>query len=111
MGNQKQKLILSNHFVERWRERIAQTKTNKIKEYGREYIVWLVKELYKNTASCKMYDYTQIPETWNKIIHSKHKIKYSVFFEYMNHIYIGKYDKNKSNEPVILLLTCYKKSL
>lgn len=100
-------VLVSNHFVDRYRERILDMNPAAWKLWDREYkhkLRLTLTEVINNKA--KKISWGELPDDVKEYHYKKYGDNSKVIFKYNNTVYIGAYVKNeKSHDECVLLLT------
>ena len=103
-------VLLSNHFIDRYRERILDINPTMWKLWDKEYkhkLRLTITEVLNNKA--KKISWGELPEDVKEYHYRKYGDNSKVIFKYNNVVYIGAYVKNdKSNDECVLLLTALR---
>lgn len=105
-------ILLSNHFINRYRERILDMNPAMWKIWNKDYKTKLratVSPILLNKA--QKTKWTEFPKELQEYYSKKYN-NYEILFKYSKTIYVGQYIKNnnayKSDEECVLLLTCLR---
>jgi hypothetical protein len=103
-------VLVSNHFVDRYRERILDMNPAMWKVWDREYKHKLRMTLTDVlNGKAKKIAWGELPEDVQEYHYKKYGDNSKVIFKYKNTVYIGSYVKNeKSHEECVLLLTALR---
>lgn len=103
-------ILLSNHFIDRYRERILDMNPVAWTHWDKEYkykLRTLLTEVINNKA--KKILWAELPDDVKEYHFRKYGDNSKVIFAYKNTVYIGAYVKNeKSDEECVLLLTALR---
>lgn len=103
-------VLLSNHFINRYRERILDINPAVWKLWDKEYkykLRMMLSDVLNNKA--KKVLWCELPEDILEYHYKKYGDNSKVIFKYNNAVYIGAYVKNeKSHEECVLLLTALR---
>lgn len=103
------KILLSNHFVERYRERMLDMAPSAYKLYTKDYKYKLGLTMSEVIPKADKILFKDIEKEKQDYLHKKYNKNNMVFFKRKNVIYCGAYIKNDfSNKETILLITVIK---